>query len=213
MRWISLGTLVAAGVLLLLFWGDVPDRWAIHWGLGNRADGWATKSISAALAPLILGLCFWLFIELAAIWVGKSGAGPTAPFPPEMLAVHATAVRAAGLAVALLAAGMTLALPFLHPSSPIPIVVAALADFGLCLAGAMVWAARRTRRLRAAGVAIPDGYHGVFYRNPRDSRLWVPKVAGIGWTINFAHRLAWPVMIALVAAPLAVVALIGLAAY
>jgi hypothetical protein len=211
-RWISLGTLVAAGALLLLFWGDVPDRWAIHWGLGNRADGWATKSIGAALAPLVFGLCLWLLVELAAMWIGKGGVGAGPSFPPEMLAVQAATVRAAGLAIALLTAGITLALPFVHPSSPIPIVAAALADFGLCLGGAMVWATRRIRRLRAAGVAIPDGYQGVFYRNPRDSRLWVPKVAGIGWTINFAHRLAWPVMIALVATPLAVVALIGLAA-
>ncbi len=76
----------------------------------------------------------------------------------------------------------------------------------------MVWASRRTRRLRESGVAIPDGYHGAFYSNPRDPRLWVPKTLGIGWTINFAHRLAWPVMIALVAAPLAMVLLIALAA-
>ena len=47
------------------------------------------------------------------------------------------------------------------------------------------------------------------YRNPRDSRLWVPKLAGIGWTINFAHRFAWPMMLVLVGLPLAVVVLVG----
>ena len=201
---------MAAGVLLALFWGDVPDRWAIHWGLGNRADGWSTKSMGAALAPLFLGLFVWLFIELTAIWIGRSARSP---FPPEMLAVQATVVRAAGLAVALLTAGITLALPFLHPSSPIPIVVAAFVDLGLCLGIAMAWAAWRTRHLRASGVAIPEGYRGVFYNNPRDSRLWVPKVVGLGWTINFAHRFAWPVMIVIVALPLAIVAVIGLAAH
>ena len=55
----------------------------------------------------------------------------------------------------------------------------------------------------------PRATHGVFYSNPRDSRLWVPKLAGIGWTINFAHRLAWPVMIALIGAPVALAILIA----
>jgi uncharacterized membrane protein len=211
-RWISLATLVTAGVLLALFWGDVPGRWAIHWGLGGQPDGWATKSMPAALAPLIIGLFVWLFIEVTAIWIGTSGARAASGFPPEMLAVQAAVVRAAGLAVALLTGGLTLALPFLHPRSSVPILIAAFADIGLCIGIAMVWASRRTRRLRESGVAIPDGYHGAVYRNPRDERLWVPKTLGIGWTINFAHRLAWPVMIALVAAPLAMVLLVALAA-
>jgi uncharacterized membrane protein len=73
----------------------------------------------------------------------------------------------------------------------------------------MVWAWRQTRRLRADGVALPEGYSGVFYSNPRDARLWVPKLAGVGWTINFAHRRAWPVMIALIGVPVALAILIA----
>jgi len=37
----------------------------------------------------------------------------------------------------------------------------------------------------------------------------VPKVAGVGWTINFAHRRAWPVMIALIGVPVALAILIA----
>jgi uncharacterized membrane protein len=212
MRWLSLGVLLAAGVLLRLFWGDVPDRWAIHWSLNGQPDGWATKNVAAAMAPLIMGFFVWLLIEVTAIWMKQSGGRTAPPLPPELLAVQATVVRAAGLAVALLIGGLTLALPFLHPRSSAPIVVAALADLGLVLGFAMVWASRRTRRLRASGVAIPEGYQGVFYNNPRDSRLWVPKLAGIGWTINFAHRRAWPAIIALVGLPLALVLLVALLA-
>jgi uncharacterized membrane protein len=208
-RWISLATLIAAGVLLLLFWRDVPDRWITHWG-PRGPDGWATKSYAAALAPLVIGLFTWLLFEAIAIWMARRQ--PTTAFPPEMLGVQAAVVRATGLAVSLLIAGLTVALPFLHPRSPTPIIVATLADIGLIVGPAIIWAARRTRRLRDAGVPIPEGYQGVFYRNPRDSRLWVPKVAGFGWTINFAHRLAWPVMIALVAAPLLMLLVVALAA-
>ena len=42
MRWVSLGALVAAGVVLAVFWGDVPDRWISHWGV-HGADGWSAR--------------------------------------------------------------------------------------------------------------------------------------------------------------------------
>jgi len=75
-----------------------------------------------------------------------------------------------------------------------------------------VWATRRTRRLREAGLTLPEGYQGVFYNNPRDPRLFVPKASGLGSTLNFAHRLAWPVMLAILCGPLVVVALYGILA-
>jgi uncharacterized membrane protein len=209
-RWISLGVLLAAAALLLAFWGDVPARWTIHWGVDGRPDGWATKNQGAALAPLVFGFFAWLLIEVTAAWIGRGGQ--QTPPPPEMRAVQATLTRAVGLGVAILIAGLTLALPFAQPRSSGPMLIAALAILGLTIGIAGTWASRRVRRLRDSGVVIPEGYGGLIYKNPRDSRLWVPKLAGIGWTINFAHRLAWPVTIAIVALPLVLVVAIGLAA-
>src|SRR5215467_2218391 len=36
-----------------------------------------------------------------------------------------------------------------------------------------------------------EGWNGIIYNNPRDPRLWVPKISGYGTTLNFAHRRAW----------------------
>jgi len=36
-----------------------------------------------------------------------------------------------------------------------------------------------------------EGWNGFVYSNPRDPRLWVPKISGFGTTLNFAHRRAW----------------------
>jgi len=207
MRWASLATFFGTGVVLALFWGDVPDRWITHWGPNGLPNGWATKSVAAVVGPLIVGFIMWLAVEAIALGLpGRKGR-----VSPELVAVHATVLRAVGFAVALVTSGLTLALPLLQPSSPGTLVVAALAELGLVIGGAMVWATRRTRRLRAAGVALPDGYQGAFYKNPRDRRLWVPKIAGIGRTINYAHRLAWPVTIALVGVPLIVAVLVAVA--
>jgi len=211
-RWISLGVLAAAGVVLALLWGDVPARWAIHWGLHDRPDGWATKSIGAAVGPLVIGFLVWLLIELTMIWVARTGARRTPALPPEIVHVRATVARAAGLVVAMLTADLALALPLLRPRSSLPILAVAFANIGIVVAATSVWAARETRRLRAAGVAVPEGHHGAFYSNPGDPRLWVPKLAGVGWTINFAHKRAWPALIALVGVPLALVLILALLA-
>ncbi len=41
---------------------------------------------------------------------------------------------------------------------------------------------------------------GTFYYDPADKRLWVPKrIPLMGWTINFAHRYAWLVVLLLTA--------------
>jgi uncharacterized membrane protein len=34
-------------------------------------------------------------------------------------------------------------------------------------------------------------YWGVFYNNPADDSIWVPKRIGIGYTLNYAHRASW----------------------
>ncbi len=207
----SLGVLTAAGVVLALFWGDVPGRWIIHWGWHGQPDHWVAKSVGVAIGPLVIGLVAWALIEVTASRVARRGGGSTT-FPPEMLAVQVALVRLGGLAAVTAVAGLTLVLPLLHPHSPVPLLVGTLVEIGVVVGVGMAWAHARTRRLRASGIAMPEGYGGLVYRNARDSRLWVPKLAGVGWTINFAHRLAWPVAIALVGVPLAIILVVTLAA-
>ena len=204
MRWVAIGALVAAGVMLAVFWGDLPDRWITHWGL-HGPDGWAAKNAANAALPLAIGLGAWALFDGLAYATTRPAGG----FPPQMMSIVATVVRAVGLALALVCASLALALPLWQPRSARPIAVGVPVIIGVVVGAAMVWAWRETRRLRASGVALPEGYTGVFYRNPRDARLWVPKVAGVGWTINFAHRRAWPVMIALVGVPVTLAILIA----
>lgn len=60
---------------------------------------------------------------------------------------------------------------------------------------------------KAAGASHDDPpfdpyRYGVYY-NPSDSRLWLPKrIAALGWTVNFAHPWAIPVVLLLVLGPL-----------
>jgi uncharacterized membrane protein len=51
-----------------------------------------------------------------------------------------------------------------------------------------------------------DGWRGLFYVNPSDPRLVVPKRSGLGWTFNFARPIAWVVFTLLLLGPLLLVA-------
>ena len=51
--------------------------------------------------------------------------------------------------------------------------------------------------MKRSGLGPHDPRHyrwGLFYVNPDDPRIWVPKQLGLGWTLNFAHRSSWLIM-------------------
>jgi uncharacterized membrane protein len=67
------------------------------------------------------------------------------------------------------------------------------------------------RKLKALGPGEGQTEHykwGLFYVNPEDSRLWVPKRLGLGWTLNFAHGLSWFMLILLLLPVALVIALL-----
>ena len=86
----------------------------------------------------------------------------------------------------------------------------------LVMVGAIAWAVwvakashrylRRTDRL--AGL---EGWNGLTYSNPSDPRVWVPKMSGLGATLNFAHARSWLILAAILALPIggAVLALVA----
>ena len=51
---------------------------------------------------------------------------------------------------------------------------------------------------------------GVFYANPDDPAVFVPKRLGMGLTFNFARPQAWLVLAALLVLPLLVVLALGI---
>ncbi len=43
---------------------------------------------------------------------------------------------------------------------------------------------------------------GVFYNNPNDPSIWVDKRYGLGWTLNFAHRISYFYVALILAIPI-----------
>jgi uncharacterized membrane protein len=192
MKWVSFLVLAAAAALLGLLWNDLPARWAIHWGLSGQPNGFATKTVVGVFAPLVLGAVIVASFEVMAQMMARRG--PAGGRGPGVARAAVLPARIVALAVAIVFAGVALWLPLLHPVSPFPFVVFATAVIAGGLALAMVANARGIR-MQAIDRPPQEGWHGLYYSNPGDDRLWVPKRLGLGWTLNFAKPAAWPLLL------------------
>lgn len=224
--------LAGAAAWLRTHWDSIPPRFPIHWGIEGQPNGWAERGTLAVYGPLLLGA---LLIVLLAV-VGHVQLRAARPIHPGAPAHYTEVRYRRGIFRVMLAAEHLLALtfgwaallPLLVPAStsanarggPPPGLAAVLVLPLLFAIGSILYL-RRLRPLHAphpAGPAGPTsaGLHGredqnrwrggVFYVNPDDPSLWVPKRLGIGYTLNFARPTAWLVMGLLLAAPLVLLA-------
>jgi uncharacterized membrane protein len=190
MRFAPLAILAAAAGWLALRWDSLPERWVIHWGPGGVPNGYASKTFSGVFGPLLFGVALAVFLELVAVFTERFSRTKL----PRLVRPYGNMVRWVSIGQSTALATITLLLPSDTPPSPhllvgllLGAVVLALVAGGLGISAAM-------RQMAAAGEPLPKGYGPFLYRNPDDPRVWVPKLVGIGWTLNFAHRTAWLLM-------------------
>jgi len=92
-----------------------------------------------------------------------------------------------------------------HPAFPV---------VTLGLVALALWSGSRrlvvvVRELKEQGLGRGlDGYNGLTYRNKEDPRIWVPKIGGIGYTLNFAHGMSYAIL-GMLLFPVAVLVLLG----
>src|SRR5258706_8611332 len=65
-KWLPPLILGAAASLLGFLWDDLPTRWAVHWGIAGRPDGWATKTPLGVFSPLLMGVAILTMFEVMA---------------------------------------------------------------------------------------------------------------------------------------------------
>lgn len=200
------GILLVGAVLLAVLWPWLPDTWAIHYGASGQPDGWTHKTFLGAYFPLMLG-AFIVGISQLLKLASPSGEWATTPEAREKLsALNRRIVDSLSTAIALIMVMWSLVLPLLPGMLLMPVVL----TFAAIGVATMVMIRDLQRTIREIGA--PKGYSGIAYNNPDDPRLWVPKITGMGTTLNFAHPWAWPVFLAILAGPIGLVALIFLSA-
>lgn len=193
--------LIAGTAALAILYPSFPERWPSHWNALGEVNGWTDKSPMGAGLPLVLAVIFSLVFELLAFLNGKlRNTKLPDPWPHRVAAANASYLCYIATLLNVFLSYLACTLPF----GPPPV-----ASIFLLVTGAIVYPAydfaRLSREMRAAG-ALPAGYRGGVYNNPDDPRIWVPKLSGQGWTLNFAHGRARWIMAALLLLPLILVA-------
>jgi uncharacterized membrane protein len=146
--------------------------------------------------PLLLALLILMILEIVGYFVlHRVGRQPHLR-PLANATLQLLRLVASGLSCFF--AFLVIALPLRPSIEPPEVIGVALAFLVAPTVYGIIRISRTGEQLRRVG-ALPKGYTGLLYRNPEDPRLWVPKLVGPGMTINFAHRWAWPLLLALVA--------------
>src|SRR5262245_12402525 len=205
LRWSPFLVLLLAAVLVLLVWDHFPERWAVHWGWHGKPDRWARKVPLEAFFPIGFGVFLCGIIEgIATLILAYPRAGKDQRVVPEaartIAELTAEFTRVVSLALAIVLAGLTLVLPLWRPVHAGLLVLSVLLILGMAIAFGM-WRMRQgARAIQARGLfAGLEGWNGLIYRNPQDPRVWVPKITSFGYTLNFAYRRSWLLLLAILA--------------
>jgi uncharacterized membrane protein len=184
--------LVATAVPLALLSDRFPSPMPVHWGIDGRPNGFFPRTPLAMAFPLLL--LGGILLLLDGIVASGARTGPPA---------NTEGVRRLLAPIRWVLALTALPAAFAPLWGPTPVLVMA----GLMVTVVVVQVVRSPRLARAAP---QDWRGGLFYANPEDPRLVVPKRWGVGWTFNYARPAAWVVTALLLLGPLAAVALIAL---
>jgi uncharacterized membrane protein len=184
LRWWPFVVLVGASFLLLL---------------SNDPSMFSTAGLPVAVRVVILvsGLAFAVFLEVMARMLQArprlaTGYDASPEAARAILDASAGLTRVLNLAVAIFTALLAVPYTWLPGLGS----CGALALGFAIIVGAIAWAVWSLKSVhgdlaQAGRLGGLEGWNGIIYSNPRDPRLWVPKISGYGTTLNFAHRRAW----------------------
>jgi uncharacterized membrane protein len=186
--WDLLPLVAAVGLLWLSqsLWNRLPDPVPTHFGVHGQPNGWTPKD----LAPWVMfgfpGF-LWLLLVVIGAWAVPSAQGRAAQQRRCMAPMRGLTVL--GLFVLM---SLVVLMPVFGQVVFWPIFGTFFALLFLGI-GLMV----RLGYLHASADEKRFWKWGLFYVNPEDSRLWVPKRFSVGWTLNFAQPWSWVVMLLL----------------
>jgi len=196
-RWDAIAALwLAALVGEISAW--LPEQVPTHWNHLGHIDGWTPRGQLVWFVAGVPVFVWSITVGLDAMQrsTAKGKGAPVVGLGPLRFGI------VSGISVFSLAVCMA---PLLGNKSVLGPLIALFAclGFGLWHVG---------RRAQAAMATQPDAAHwkyGLFYHNTGDSRLWVDKRIGYGWTLNLAKPVAKVLLAVAVAPPLVLVAVLA----
>lgn len=186
----SLLPLAVTAIILHLHWNQIPLRFVLHWNASGVADRWGTRTFDGVFGLILAGAMMVLLLTAASAFLSHANG-------PQMSQRRRALVPMAALAWAVVGLFCVLSLrPLLHFTSSTLLLISAV--YLVLVFGLSLWLLQRSglapySKSTESYDSTPDSgwYAGVFYYNPADAAVIVPKRFGWGWTFNFARPSAW----------------------
>lgn len=217
------GWLTAAGPFALLaasvsylctHWQEIPARLVVHWGAHGQPDRWAARALGSVLLPVLLAAVILLTLTLLlygiAHWLRPINAGgPQSEHESRFRRTASTVLLVMEYWIAVEFSWLALR-PLLPASLQRPPAVVAMVPGLIAVAATAVlmWLGQGGSRIPspqqpASDQAAPVGDRtedrfwklGVFYFNRSDPSVMVERRFGFGYTVNFAHPVAWVIIL------------------
>ncbi|MFT3916457.1 MAG: DUF5808 domain-containing protein [Anaeromyxobacteraceae bacterium] len=196
-----------AALVLALRWEDLPARFPMHWNGRGEIDRWAARG-PEAYQPLVMGTALVAgMLALRALILAFTPSRAADPRAQALRSISRWALTGTATFIALLFGAVVLN-PLLAPESPA--LVLGVAGVGLvALLAGLGLATVRLASLPSSGPGdgTPDDRWragGLFYVNPDDPALFVPKRFGVGYTVNLGRPGGVLALAAMIGIPLAI---------
>ncbi|MDD2765986.1 MAG: DUF5808 domain-containing protein [Opitutaceae bacterium] len=189
----SLLPLAVTAIILHLYWNQIPLRFVQHWNASGEANRWATRSFDGVFGPIVAGAMTVLLLTAGSVFMSRANG-------PQMSQRRRALVPMGSLAWLIAGIFCVLSLrPLLHFTSSTLLLISAA--YLVLVFGLSLWLLQRSglapySKSTESYDSTPDSgwYAGVFYYNPADAAVIVPKRFGWGWTFNFARPASWMVL-------------------
>ncbi|MCI4346726.1 MAG: DUF5808 domain-containing protein [Thermoplasmata archaeon] len=210
-----IAVLLATLIVGILRYAGAPALLPVHFGPSGTPDSYAPKSLDVFFIPVEIS-AFVTALLLGLTYLVLRAPVRLDPSSPEQAALRSHVFRQR-MSAGLFGLGAVVNLVLLIEGlavwglvTPGPTFVAVPLILLLGYSASFAFVAVRTgqmgSRVAVGEVAPPlasriprddDRYWraGVFYYNPEDPALFVPKRVGVGWTLNFARPVAWVIIL------------------
>ncbi|HEX4382301.1 MAG TPA: DUF1648 domain-containing protein, partial [Myxococcales bacterium] len=165
--------LVSGAIWLYLNWDSVPDPVPMHWNVRGHVDRYVSRSPVAVAMPLLISASTCLMLHfIARIIRGAAPRGATRK--PSLRLLLIAEIFIAGVCCAVVMVSASNGRLFVPGVTFIAVLTAAL--LGTCI---VLFA-----KVPKTQPRNPAGYHPLYYSDPEDPALFVPKRSGLGYTVN-----------------------------
>ncbi len=192
--------LTATALWLAMHWGDLPERFPMHWDMAGNPNGWSNRTTGGVYGPLVIGALVCLLMlatSLGLIHGSARLAGGKKTVRWQMLRMF----RWMGYLMSVMFASiglMPLYPHYIKPGQMAPLIIGAT----IAMIIPVIRASSDPDGSGAERTPDQAWKWGLFYYNPDDPALMVEKRMGIGYTLNFGNRLSWVLTAVVLAIPL-----------